>query len=76
MFFCESCKFLKNTCFSRTPPIIVSDGIIKSIETNWSISTKWVNPSRHDLGQREKIKALKAFMNPFEETQRSVKIKI
>ena len=75
MFFCEPSKFLKNTYFCRTPPIIVSDSM-KRIETNWSISTKWVNSSRHDPGQREKIKALKSFMNPFEAPQRSAKTKI
>ena len=46
---------------------------------------EWVDPSRPDPGQREKIKlhfrfhtlcCLKAFIKPFEAPQRSVKIKI
>ena len=35
-----------------------------------------LNPSRPDPGRREKIKAFKAFIKPFEVPQRSVKIKI
>ena len=35
-----------------------------------------INPSQLNPGQREKIKAFKAFLKPFEAPQKSVKIKL
>ena len=59
--------------------------LLDNSEMNGNMGLEWVDPSRPDPGQREKIKlnfrfhtlwCLKAFIKPFEAPQRSVKIKV